>query len=272
MLDHDLFSDDERELERRFIEDGFVIADCEAPDILAGIIADLRRDASRWLADQGRGGSMGDLAASHAVVQAEDINPLRLHLFAQLNTDQSIRIRYLRLARRLLEHLVGNELAMQVKVNLSIQQPDDPTSVLDIHSDVWTGDSPFQVVLWTPLTDTRDSNAMFFLPPRESADAFRRVQSGELGSMSDVMHAYCDRISIIDLHVGQVLVFNSNCLHGNRLNETPTSRWSLNCRFTSLLAPATNPERRLGTYYTPITIRPATRVGIEALRAMGHLA
>jgi hypothetical protein len=46
------------------------------------------------------------------------------------------------------------------------------------------------------------------------------------------------------------------------LNETKTSRWSINCRFTGLLTPFTNPERRLGTYYLPITTRAATKMGL----------
>ena len=72
----------------------------------------------------------------------------------------------------------------------------------------------------------------------------------------------------MNIETGRILVFNSNCLHGNQLNTTTTSRWSLNCRFVSLLAPATNPERRLGSFYTPISARAATRAGLEALRML----
>jgi len=261
----------EIDLGRRFLDDGYVIADCEAPDVLRSLVDDLRQESNRWLAGSGVTHVIEALDASHAAIPNDLVNGLRLHLFAYLNADTSIRVRYFSLARTLIEALVGNELAMQIKVNLSIQQPRDPASVLDIHSDVWTGDSPFQVVLWTPLTDTTESNAMFLLPPRASTEALRLVQSGELSSMAAAMKAYRSQVSAIDMRVGQVLVFNSNCLHGNQLNTTSSSRWSLNCRFVSLLAPATNPERRLGTYYSPITVRPATRVGLEALNVMGKL-
>jgi len=39
----------------------------------------------------------------------------------------------------------------------------------------------------------------------------------------------------------------------------------MNCRFTGLLTPFTNPERRLGTYYLPITTRAATKMGLSLL-------
>ena len=43
----------------------------------------------------------------------------------------------------MLETIVGNELAMQLRVNLSIQLPGDDSSLLPLHSDVWSGDSQF---------------------------------------------------------------------------------------------------------------------------------
>ena len=50
-----------------------------------------------------------------------------------------------------LKLICGNELAMQRKVNLSMQVPKDDSSLLPVHSDVWSGCSPFEVVLWMPL-------------------------------------------------------------------------------------------------------------------------
>jgi sporadic carbohydrate cluster 2OG-Fe(II) oxygenase len=163
--------------------------------------------------------------------------------------------------------LVGNELAMQNKVNMSIQQPNDESSVLPMHSDIWTGDSPFQVVLWVPLTDASETNSMFFLPPIASREARNRVAAGEFKSMDQIEIAYKTQMITMVVPFGKVLVFDSGCLHGNVLNETKTSRWSINCRFTGLLTPFTNPERRLGTYYLPITTRAATKMGLEVLNS-----
>ena len=64
-----------------------------------------------------------------------------------------------------LETLVGNELAMQLRINLSIQLPCDDSSLLPVHSDVWSGDSPFEVVVWLPLVDCYGTKSMYILPP-----------------------------------------------------------------------------------------------------------
>lgn len=251
-----------------FLERGYVVVTAESSVALDDLRMKIVNESRAWLETMPGVAPMTDLSRSHDVVDAARVNELRLHLFAALNADPRSRARYFALGRHALESIVGNELAMQTKINLSIQQPADAGSVLDIHSDVWTGDSPFQVVLWVPLTDTTGTNAMFFLAPRHSADALRRVRDGELASMAAVRDTYADRISTIEMKAGQVLIFNSNCLHGNQVNTTTMSRWSLNCRFVSLLAPATNPERRLGSYYVPITTRAATRMGLQALAAM----
>ena len=79
-------------------------------------------------------------------------------------------------ARRALEGIVGNELAMQRRINLSVQMPGDDSSVLPVHADVWSGDSPFEVVAWLPLVDCRGTKSMFVLPPQANAWRKRRCQ------------------------------------------------------------------------------------------------
>ena len=49
-------------------------------------------------------------------------------------------------------------------------------------------------------------------------------------------------------------------MHGNRMNRESETRWSMNCRFKSLLSPYAG--KRLGEFFEPITIRAATRLGM----------
>ena len=261
-------------LAEQFLRDGFVIQPAENPSTLDDIRAMLLEESNLWLTAHSQRANLEDLALSHELVLAPFINDVRLHLYSKLNAVENVRQKYFGLASTLIQSLVGNELAMQNKVNLSIQQPLDQTSVLELHSDVWSGDSPFQVVLWVPMTDSLSSNAMFLLNPELSFEAYQRALDGELDSMAKIHSAYESQFKTIEVRFGEILIFDSNCLHGNQVNRTETSRWSLNCRVASLLAPATTPERRLGSYYTPIMVRAATRMGlraIEALRLRGSL-
>ena len=261
------FSPEEVALSHNFLRDGYVVREAESESNLKGIRQDVVQIATNWLKQNGLKSESFDLATSHEFVPNDRLNDLRLTIFAEINKQPDIRQRYFLLARQTLATLVGNELAMQNKVNMSVQQPNDESSVLPMHSDIWTGDSPFQVVLWVPLTDASDTNSMFFLPPKESREARQRAAAGEFKSMDQIEDTYHSQMITMVVPHGKVLVFDSNCLHGNVLNETKTARWSINCRFTGLLTPFTNPERRLGTYYLPITTRAATKMGLSILNA-----
>jgi len=259
------FSPEETVICDDFLENGFIVCDAESPKILEGIRYDISQIATNWLKQNLLESNFFELSISHDFVDNERLNDLRLTIFNEINKIANIRQRYFWLARQSLAALVGNELSMQNKVNLSIQQPNDESSVLPIHSDIWTGDSPFQVVLWVPLTDASKSNSMFLLPPNESREARQRVALGDFKSMDQIETEYHSHMVTMVVPYGKVLIFDSNCLHGNVLNETKSVRWSMNCRFTGLLTPFTNPERRLGTYYLPITTRAATKMGLSVL-------
>ncbi len=250
-----------------FLRNGFVVCDAESPEILDSIRHDVTQISINWLKQNQLESNAFELSISHDFVANEHLNDLRLTIFNEINKISDIRQRYFWLARQGLAALVGNELSMQNKVNLSIQQPNDESSVLPMHSDIWTGDSPFQVVLWVPLTDASKSNSMFLLPPNESRVARQRVAAGDFKSMDQIETEYHSQMVTMVVPYGKVLIFDSNCLHGNVLNETKSVRWSMNCRFTGLLTPFTNPERRLGTYYLPITTRVATKIGLSILNA-----
>ena len=42
---------------------------------------------------------------------------------------------------------------MQKGVNLSIQLPNDKSSLLTMHADTWSGDSAYEAVIWLPLVN-----------------------------------------------------------------------------------------------------------------------
>ena len=56
-------------------------------------------------------------------------------------------------------------MAMQNSINLSIQLPNDKSSLLAIHADTWSGDS-FEVAVWLPLVDVYKTKSMYILPAK----------------------------------------------------------------------------------------------------------
>ncbi len=196
----------------------------------------------------------------HARVDAAGLNDLRLAVINGVNALPWARETYYRLARGALERLVGNELAMQRRLNLSIQLPGDDSSLLPVHADVWNGDSPFEVVVWLPLVDCRDTKSMFLLPPPANAEVAARL--GDFDGLG-AEHLFADiepHLVWIEIPFGHVLLFTQNLMHGNRVNREGATRWSLNCRFKSLFSPYA--DKRLGEFFEPITVRAATRLGM----------
>ena len=57
--------------------------------------------------------------------------------------------------------ILGSDLLIQTKLNLSIQMPGDKNSILKSHIDSQSGDSVFQLVVWVPLTNAYETNSMF---------------------------------------------------------------------------------------------------------------
>ncbi|MGD0476330.1 MAG: hypothetical protein ABSB70_24375, partial [Candidatus Velthaea sp.] len=137
------FRDSELDRITSFLRDGYAIEDVESRGSLERIRGAVVTAASDFLdvtppADHGRFlESIGDL------VGAERLNALRLRIIHRLMDSDWFRDAYFACGRTLLETLIGNELAMQRSIGLSIQLPDDDSSLLPLHSDAWSEDSPF---------------------------------------------------------------------------------------------------------------------------------
>ena len=251
-------------LAREFLQQGYVIRAVEQPECLDVLRHELVGMACKHLGVEAPAEDGDFLNQLHHKVGPRQINDLRLAVYGAMNSTPWLRASYFSLARHVLEQLVGNELAMQNRVNLSIQMPGDESSVLGIHSDAHSGETPFQVVCWLPLVDVFDTKAMFLLPVEANREIMPQLGglASEVG-MSGLMERVRPSLKWVSVSYGQVLVFSSNLLHGNVLNTTAETRWSMNTRFTGLFTPYTSSEKGLGSFYLPITTRVVSRVGLK---------
>lgn len=195
----------------------------------------------------------------HERISWQDINYFRLHVIERINDESWFRPAYYSLARAALNAIVGNELVMQRRINLSIQLPGDESSLLPIHCDTWSGDSPYEVVLWVPLVDCYGTKSMFFCDAK--ADAAIQPNISQYQNAEELYQAIAPHAQFMEVKYGEALIFTQNVMHGNRANATNETRWSLNCRFKSALSPYA--DKKLGEFFEPITIRPATKWGMK---------
>jgi len=197
----------------------------------------------------------------HQTVSVVELNQFRLKVIQRINENPDFRKHYYQIAKPYLDILVGNELAMQVKVNLSIQLPNDDSSLLPTHADTWSGDSPFELVLWVPLVNCYKTKSMYILPPNENdkLDINFKEMAGD--HSEDLYESIKNKVTWIEIDYGNILIFNNSLPHGNRVNKESETRWSMNCRFKSIFTPYW--DKKLGSFFEPITLRAASINGMN---------
>lgn len=196
----------------------------------------------------------------HEKVAIADLNNFRLKIIRGINAIENFRAMYFRLARPYLEMLVGNELAMQLRVNLSIQFPGDDSSLLPVHADTWSGDSPFEVVVWLPLVDCYGTKTMYLLPPEATEKLNQEFKQKAGASSEELYQAIAHQVQWLQVNYGEVLIFNQGLPHGNRVNTETETRWSMNCRFKGVFTPYS--DKKIGEFFEPITLRAVSQLGM----------
>ena len=143
----------------------------------------------------------------HHFVSIKDLNGIRMRLFNDINKDKKFRNNFFLIAKNTLFSIVGNELAMQNKINLSIQFPNDDSSLLPLHSDTWDGDSPFESVLWLPLVNCFKTKSMFILKSSKY-EKFRKIyKKRKIKSVSHLYNTLKKDLDFIKINYGNFLLF-----------------------------------------------------------------
>lgn len=191
-------------------------------------------------------------------ISKKHLNKLRLNIYNEINK-KGFNLKYYKIFSEILDQVVGNEVAVQKKINLSIQLPKDNSSLLPIHSDAWAGDSPFEVVVWLPLVNCFKSKSMFILP--QDKKLLNKLNNTTFEDNEDIFKKFKKNIKFLKVNYGQVLVFSQNLPHGNVINSEKTTRWSFNCRVKSLFSPYS--KKSLFDFFDPVNIKPATKIGLR---------
>jgi len=249
----DFLSKNEKILEDEFTNQGFIIREAaskEALNKIQNFVIDMLTE---------RGGS--SLDSTHEIIDINELNDFRLEVINKINAQPWLREAYYQVAKPYLDLLVGNELAMQSRVNLSIQLPEDDSSLLPVHADTWSGDSPFEVVVWLPLVDCFSTKSMYLLPPKAADRLSDEFRLHAQGNSEELFNTIKNDINWIKINYGEVLIFNQAYPHGNRINKESETRWSMNCRFKGLFTPYK--DKKIGEFFEPITLRPVSKIAMN---------
>ncbi len=196
----------------------------------------------------------------HLYVSKEKLNDLRVNLINSVNKDKNFKFHYFNLAKSNLYTLINNELMMQKNINISIQLPNDDSSLLPIHSDVWSGDSPYEFNLWVPMVNCYKTKSMYILNPKDNQKFNKTIiKNKKLLSSASVYNKLKKKLKWLKVNTGEFMIFDQTLPHGNVVNLEKHTRVSLNCRFKSIFSPYG--DKKIGEFFIPITPRASTKIG-----------
>jgi len=247
---------EEQNLTRKFLNNGFLIHKAEKKKSLTYIHDLILKSVSKILHSK-----KINLNNIHKIVQVKDLNEFRLTIIKNMNSDRLFRFHYFNLSKKNLYNLVGNELMMQKNINLSIQFPNDNSSLLPIHSDVWSGDSPFEMNLWVPLVNCYKTKSMYILQNKYLETFNNKIANLKYKSSKQIFDTSKKMLKWLKVDYGNCLLFNQGLPHGNVTNKENETRWSMNCRFKTHFSPYH--DKKIGEFFTPITTRAMTELGLK---------
>ena len=248
----------EKTISKKFLFNGYIIKKINNKKSLNYITSLIMKAIKSSIGDERY---FSDLNKFHNIIPFENLNEIRLKIINKINQDKNLRFHYFNLARDAIYVLAGNELMMQKNINLSIQFPNDNSSLLPIHSDVWSGDSPYEINLWVPLVNCYKTKSMYILEQKDYADFKKKMQKNQYSSSEDIFKLVKNKVRWLNVDYGQFLIFNQALPHGNIVNIEKETRWSMNCRFKSFFSPYG--DKKVGEFFLPITTRAISEIGMN---------
>ncbi len=252
------FSNKENKITNSYLQKGYIISKVNNLESLEWITNFFNERLSKKIKKNIRGDYFNEI---HKYVGLKNLNSFRLEIINEINKSKSFKKHYYKVASEYLNVLVGNELVMQKSINLSIQMPKDKSSLLEMHADTWSGDSPYEIVLWLPLVDCFKTKSMYILPSDKYELFLKKFKSSYSKKNFDLFKSIKKDLIWLDIKFGEVLLFNQCLPHGNVVNKENETRWSMNCRFKSVFTPYG--DKKIGEFFQPITLRASSRIGMK---------
>lgn len=257
---------------RDFVENGFSEIDLGSTHVeslsklRAEVVNCLKARSSRK-PDQGLS-DVDCLNRFHEWADLAQTNDLRLALHREVGAKPQIKTLVYDMVRAQLETLIGPEIVMQRQLNFVVHLPHDPANVIYLHTDSWSGCSPFEVILWLPLVDVSETKSMFVCPRPATLKHLRQLRGD---SPIQGAHELLERVrpdcQTINMKFGKALLFSPILLHGAEENKTEETRFVINVRFKALFSPYGS--KALGETFLPVSYLPATQVGTDYEREFG---
>ncbi len=251
----------QKRVENEFLKEGYTINKIENTHDLKWIKDQYLKIICDEIKIKNRHGLENDFFNNiHKFVKKTRLNDFRLKIIDRVNSSKKFKRLYYKICKPYLDILVGEELVMQNRINLSIQFPKDKSSLLHTHADTWDGNSPFEIVVWLPLVDCYKTKSMYILPYSQYKN-FEKYYKKRKEKKLNTFNKFRKKFKWLKIDYGQILLFNQSLPHGNVMNKEKETRWSMNCRFKNPFTPYS--EKKIGEFFSPLKLKPLSELGLK---------
>lgn len=166
-------------------------------------------------------------------LKKDDFNTIKLKIINKINENENINNIFFNILKKNIISIFGPDIAAQKNVNLVIQRPFDPNYVT-LHKDS-PPNSSYEIVIWMPLVNCKNTNAFKFLPMKKSL----RLEKMFLQRVSEkTCINYAEKNSVaMEANFGEFIIFWTRVYHYAGLNKEKITRWSVNLRYKNLFSP-----------------------------------
>ncbi len=164
-----------------------------------------------------------------------ELNAKKVEVINQISNDKKLVDIIFDAFSEKITSLIGNDLLVQKTINLVIQRPSDKNPTIP-HRDA-PPNSFFELVIWVPLVDCRDTKSMYAIDLSSTAKNLNQLEKNP-ENWNKFLNGFKKHKVYPKVKFGQALFFLPYIYHGSDINKTNETRFSLNIRFKSLFTPS----------------------------------
>lgn len=254
----------------RFSSEGYVLLSLSDQKIVEFLRKRLESKLSERL------GRKIDLPDYHQFVQDDELHTdIQLEMLEFLH-ETELHLDVLTKNISVIKLLMGPDVEVQVSPHLRIARPGKPQDNIGFHSDIDYGNTSYEMSCVIALNKLDESGALKILPASHARPQLPTIavvnDEAQKGSKLNrlgvpymykriVDESYKEDIVPIPINIGEILFFCLGLVHGQEINNSSDTRWSIDCRVKNIHAPTNTREG----YYKPLSKSPLTQAAEKFL-------
>ena len=164
-----------------------------------------------------------------------ELNQKKVNVIQKISSDKKLVNLIFDSFSKDIESMLGKDLLVQKTINLVIQTPKDLNPTIP-HRDA-PPNSYFELVIWIPLVDCKDTKSMYTIDITSTKVALEKLEKNP-DDWKGFLDKFKNKKNYPVVKFGQALFFLPYIYHGSDTNNTDETRFSLNIRFKSLFSPS----------------------------------